>query len=195
MDAAVGAVADAVDRAAGGPTTLVGLSLGGYVAMAAAARHPERVRALVIAGASQEPIGFWSIGFRVLGMLLRWAPRRPATALDRWFFSARYPADIARAVMDGGTWPRGGAVAVASLVGRRFAPVLATYPGPTLILNGEFDVLFRAGERRFLGVARDGRRHLIRGGTHLTNLDRPDAFAAAVRAFLRSQPEGSEDRR
>jgi len=189
MDAAVAAVVAAVDREAGGRTTLVGLSLGGYVAMETASRHPERVRALVIAGASQEPIGFWSIGFRVLAALLRWAPSGPAAALDRWFFGTRYPADVARAVLDGGTWPRGGAIAVGSLVGRTFAPVLAAYPGPTLVLNGEFDVLFRSGERRFLAAARDGRRRVIRRATHLTNLDRPAAFAAAVRAFIRGLPE------
>lgn len=194
MDVAVAGVVDAVDREAGGRATLVGLSLGGYVAMETAARHPERVRALLIAGASQDPIGFWSIGFRVLGALLRWAPRGPAAALDRRFFSARYPADVARAVLDGGTWARGGAVAVRSLIGRPFAPVLAAYPGPSLILNGEFDVLFRAGARRFVGAARDGRLQVIPRATHLTNLDRPDAFAAAVRAFVRRLPESVEDR-
>lgn len=195
MDDAVSAVVATLDREARAPAALVGLSLGGYVAMETAARHPERVRALVLAGASQEPVGFWSIGFRVLGFLLRWAPPGPAGAFDRWFFRARYPDSVAQAVIDGGTWPRGGAIAVTALVGRRYAPVLGAYPGPTLILNGEFDVLFRAGERRFLGAARDGRRRVIRGATHLTNLDRPDAFAAAVRAFLRGLPEASEDGR
>ena len=36
---------------------LVGLSLGGYVAMTVAGRHPEKVRGLVIAGSTREPVG------------------------------------------------------------------------------------------------------------------------------------------
>lgn len=185
MEAAVAVVLDAIDHEGRGRAVVVGLSLGGYVAMEVAARHPDRVRALVIAGASQDPTGFWSIGFRVLASVLRWAPPRPAVAVDRWMFRVRYPRDVAAAVIDGGLWARGGSVAVGSLVGRRFAPVLGAFAGPTLIINGEFDVLFRAGERRFLAAAVDGRRTIIRGATHLTNLDRPDAFAGALRAFVR----------
>ena len=39
--------------------------------------------------------------------------------------------------MAGGFWSIGGAAAVRTLVGQRFAPRLAAYPGATLILNGE----------------------------------------------------------
>ena len=43
------------DNAVGGRAVVVGLSLGGYVAMTLAASRPELVRGLVIAGASAEP--------------------------------------------------------------------------------------------------------------------------------------------
>lgn len=192
MDGAIDAVVESIEREAGGRAVLVGLSLGGYVAMEVAARHPERVRALVLAGSSQDPTGFWSIGFRVLRTLLRWAPLRPTDALHRWVFTARYPRDVADAVIAGGFWSRGGSIAVGCLVGRPFAPRLGAFAGPTLLINGEYDVLFRIGERRYLRAAADARRTVLRGATHLTNLDRPDGFAAAVARFVRGLPSDAE---
>lgn len=62
-------------------------------------------------------------------------------------------------------------------------PELAAYPGPTLILNGSFDVVFRLGQRGFRAVAQDGRIVRLNGATHLSNLDRPAAFNLAVRRF------------
>lgn len=192
MDAAVASVVSAVDEQGGGRAALVGLSLGGYVAMDVAARYPERVRALVLSGASQDPVGFWAIGFRALGFILGRSPLGPLDFVNHWFFQLRYPSDVARAVQDGGFWSRAGAVAVNSLTGRRFLPLVAAYGGPVLLLNGELDIVFRAGERRFLAAARDGRRVVVPWATHLVNLDRPDAFAAAVRTFVRGlPPEGT----
>ena len=53
-----------------------------------------------------------------------------------------------------------------------------------LIVNGEYDVIFRLGARRFVGGARNVRRVRIRGAMHLADLDRPEAFTTAVRRFV-----------
>ena len=50
-------VADVIAGHGSGPVILVGLSLGGYVAMDVAAREPGLVGGLVLAGASVEPGG------------------------------------------------------------------------------------------------------------------------------------------
>jgi pimeloyl-ACP methyl ester carboxylesterase len=75
---------------------------------------------------------------------------------------------------------------VRALVGQRFKPRLAAYPGPSLLINGEFDLFFRPTERAFADVAADPRRAMIRRATHLTNLDQPEAFSALIRRFARS---------
>ena len=62
-------------------------------------------------------------------------------------------------------------------------PRLAAYPGPTLILNGEFDLPFRLSAPAFAAAARRPRRVRLAGATHLANLDRPLAFSEAVRRF------------
>jgi pimeloyl-ACP methyl ester carboxylesterase len=185
LDGAADRVADVIDRVGGGRAVVVGLSLGGYVAMVLAARSPERVRGLVIAGATAEPVGPRSLGYLGLAWVMETFDRHGLDALNRWFFRARYPAAIAEPIIADGFWSDGGATALRALVGERFIPRLAAYPGPTLLLNGEYDVFFRPGSRRFARAAHDARRVLLRGATHLTNLDEPAAFNEAVRRFAR----------
>lgn len=185
LDAARELIIRAIEDAASGPAILVGLSLGGYVAMDVAARRPDLVRGLVIAGATAEPTSYRAVAYRALAAALgRIRPERLAR-LNEWFFRARYPAAIADPIVLAGWTFEGGSVAVRSLVGERFRPRLAAYPGPTLILNGELDLLFRLFERSFAAVAADPTRIVIRRAAHLSNLDQPERFSAAVRQFAR----------
>ena len=177
-------LARVIERAAGGRAVVVGLSLGGYVAMDLAARRPELIRGLVLSGATQEPIGLRARPYLALAWAIDRLGDRGMDRLNRWFFRTRYPPDIADPIIEAGFHSDGGSAALRALVGKRFAPRLAAYPGPVLILNGELDVLFRLGAKRFAGAARDVRRVRLRGATHLANLDRPEAFTAAVRKFV-----------
>jgi pimeloyl-ACP methyl ester carboxylesterase len=106
--------------------------------------------------------------------------------LNTWFFRVRFPPAISEPIIAGGFWSAGGASALRAIVGERFIPRLAVYPGSTLILNGEFDLGFRLWAPAFAAAARDARRVRLAGATHLANLDRPAAFTEAVRRFARS---------
>jgi len=187
LDGAADVVAAVIrNEVPGGRAVVVGLSLGGYVAMALASRYPQRVRGLVLAGATAEPVGIRSIPYRVLAGILDRFDGPALVRLNTWFFRIRYPASIAEPIVAGGFWSRGGARAVRGLFGQRFVPRLAAYPGRTLILNGEWDLLFRLSAGTFAAAARDARRARLRGALHLSNLDRPAAFSDAVRHFARS---------
>lgn len=190
MDFTVAGAADELSRvvaeAAGGRAVIVGLSLGGYVAMELAAREPVRVRGLVLSGATQEPVGLQATPYLALAWAMERFDGRGLDALNGWFFRMRFPPAIADPIVASGFYSAGGAVALRDLVGRRFAPRLATYDGPVLILNGEFDPLFRLGAGRFARAARDARRIRLGGASHLANLDRPEAFNEAVRRFMGS---------
>jgi pimeloyl-ACP methyl ester carboxylesterase len=187
LERAADLLADTIrDHASGGRAVVVGLSLGGYVAMALAARQPERVRGLVLAGATAEPVGIRSLPYRALAVVLDLFDGPRLDRLNAWFFRTRYPAEIAEPIVAGGFWSKGGATALRELFGQRFVPRLAAYPGPTLILNGQWDLLFRLSAGTFARAATDARRVRLAGALHLSNLDQPAAFNEAVRRFARS---------
>lgn len=174
-----------IEEAAGGHAVVAGLSLGGYVAMDLAARRPELVRGLVLSGATAEPIGLRSGPYQALAWAMgRWDGPR-LDALNRWFFTRRFGPTVGAAISEGGFWSAGGAVALRALMGERFADRLAAYPGPVLLINGEWDLPFRLFAPAFARRARDVRRVRLPRATHLANLDQPAAFNAAIRRFVR----------
>lgn len=182
--------ADELERviveAAGGRAVVVGLSLGGYVAMDLASRAPDRIRGLVLAGATQEPVGLRGKPYLALAWAVDRLAGRGLVRLNGWVMRVRYGPAIADPINADGVVPAGGSGALRALVGERFIPRLAAYPGPVLIVNGELDVPFRLGAPSFARVARDPRRVVVRGAAHLVNLDQPAAFNKAVRRFMRS---------
>lgn len=187
LEGAADLVSDVVDRAAGGRAVLVGLSLGGYVAMAVAGRSPERVRGLVLAGSTREPAGPIRAGFALMGWTLQLVPEALLRRLVAVTFRRRYGPEIATAVLAEGYYARGGSLAIRRLPGGRFRERLVSYGGPVLVINGDSDLVFSVGERRFLeGLPGVSRRRLR--AAHLSNLDRPDEFSAAVDAFAASLP-------
>lgn len=189
LDAAADAVEAALADEKIGRAVLVGLSLGGYVAMATAARTPQRVRGLVLAGATAEPAGPAAAAFRLFAWALGVAPQRPFDALNTWFFRRRYPPEIAEPIVTAGYWSRGGARAVRTLPRTSFRDRLLAYGGPILVVNGDLDFVFRLGERSFLRGVANVTRRTLRWTTHLSPLDRPDAFSAAVRRFVERLPD------
>ena len=188
LDAAAGAVEAAILAGGGRRAVVVGLSLGGYVAMATAARAPELVRGLVLAGSSAEPSGPAAAAFRLFAWVLGAAPQRPFDALNTWFFRRRYPPEIADPIIAGGYWSKGGAAAIGTLPRERFRDRLIAYRGPILAINGDLDLVFRLGERSFLRGVPNVTRRVLPWTTHLSPLDRPDAFARAVRRFVEGLP-------
>jgi len=185
-------LARAIDAEAGGRAVVVGLSLGGYVAMDLAARRPELIRGLVLSGATTEPVGVFAMPYLALAWFMNRFDGPALNALNRWFFRARFGRAIADPIAAGGFWSAGGAESLRALVGERFIPRLAAYPGPTLILNGEWDVMFRLTVEGFARAASDVRRVRLRGATHLANLDKPGAFSFAVRRFVEGLPARDE---
>jgi pimeloyl-ACP methyl ester carboxylesterase len=186
--AVIAAVAPPADRRA----IVIGLSLGGYVGMQLIGRHPELVRGLVLSGATAEPVAWRSAPYRGLAWILERFDGRRLDALNAWFFRTRFPPEIAEPIVAGGFWYAGGAAALRSLVGQSFVPRLAAYDGPTLLLNGTWDVPFRLSARTFARAARRPRRVRLAGATHLANLDRPLAFDAAIRRFAAACAEAEQ---
>jgi pimeloyl-ACP methyl ester carboxylesterase len=182
LDAAVEILRAAVDVAAGGRAVVVGLSLGGYVSMAFAARYPDRVRGLVVADASLEPVGLAGVAVHAYGWYMRWLPGRLVRAVNVALFRRAYGRTLATELAAGYD-SRAGGRAVRSLPGQRFRDRLRAFGGPVLIVNGDRDIVFAAAEQRFIAGLENVTVRRLAGAAHLSNLDQPDAFTEAVAAF------------
>lgn len=182
--AAADVVASAIEaETADGRAVVVGLSLGGYVAIDTADRHPERIAGLVLSGCSAEPVGPGALPFLALAWVLEHAPVRALDAVNRWYFRLRYPARLAEPIVEGGFWGAGGAQALRALIGGRFMDRAAWLWTPVLVVNGALDPVFGPGGDTLASACRSGRHAVVRQAMHLVPLDRPRAFSRLVAGF------------
>lgn len=175
--------------------TLVGLSMGGYVALAFYREYPDAVRALVLADTratadthaarerrlqsaeKAEREGAAAIADDMAPLLLG-----KTTQQTRPDIVARV-----RAMIEGNS-PQAIAAAQRGMAARRDSTyMLAAIDFPTLILVGAEDGLTPVAEAEAM---RDGirgtRLRVIEGAGHLSNLERPQEFNAALSEFLES---------
>lgn len=184
-------VRDLLDRLGIDRAVVGGVSMGGYVALAFARRHPERLRGLVLvctkSGADSPEgralrdkaadlvrrEGTGAIAAQMLPkMLAPGAAHSPALAeVDRVMRRQSPEAVIG---------------ALAALRDRPDAtPGLSSISVPTLVVSGVDDAIIPRSEAALLASRIHGSRLFsIAHAGHLAHLDAPDPFDAAVREFL-----------
>jgi len=189
VDGFADVVAERIAGMRGGRAAVCGLSLGGYAALSLAARHPDRVAALVLANTRAEAdTPEAAEGRHRSAALVRESGTAPF--LDDFIPRMVAPGDdasrdAARAIADRQD-PEAVAGALEALAGR--ADRRADLPGmaqPALVIVGTEDALTPPpfSETLVAGLP-DAELVVIPGAGHLTALERPEAFAAAVGPFL-----------
>ena len=166
-----------------GRAVLVGLSLGGYVAIDTAEAHPELVEGLVLAGCSGEAFGALATPFKVFRAMLARGPRPLQQIISLAFVRSRYRRHTAEPIVEGGFWPDGGAAALTALIGRRYLDRLSRLWTPVLVVNGALDLVFGPQGEYWAASCRRGEQVVIPLAMHLSNLDRPSTFARLVASF------------
>lgn len=193
MDRAADDVVALLDHLGIARATIVGLSMGGYVAFALQRRHRARVGALVLADtraaadtedgrvkraeliALARAEGSGAIADKQVVGLLGATTRAENTALVE-----RVRATIAQTPVEA-------IIAGAEALRDRpdATPQLATIDVPTLLLCGEEDAVTRASEMRTVAAAIPAAQlEILPRAGHLSNLEQPGTFNAALVAFL-----------
>ncbi len=165
-----------------------GVSLGGQTALWLAVHAPERVSGVVAAntGARIGTTALWNQRIRDAEMLGMQALVEPAMA--RWFtprFRRSNPAAVERfRHMLGGCSPTGYAGCCAALRDADLRADLHRIERPTLVIVGADDDATPPAAGRAIREQVAGAELLALDAAHLANVERPDAFAAGVLAFL-----------
>ena len=175
------AIDDAV-RGLGGRAVVVGLSLGGYLGIAYAARHLDRVAGLVASGCSTVPDQPLTGAWRRVAQLVERLPDRGAR-LNQVLVDRMLPPSGAAAVAEGGVALDVLVDLLAEMRTLRTLEDLAAIRCPVWIVNGQWDH-FRTQERTFVRACPTARLVTVRGASHLVNLVRPVGFNRVLLAAL-----------
>ncbi|GAA1057485.1 lysophospholipase [Agromyces luteolus] len=179
LDDALDTIGEALGESVPGvPRLLVGLSLGGYLSIEFAARHPQGLDGLVAASCGTRPRGAGLHGYLRLADAIGRLPDRGRALNDRMarlFLSAAAVDDI----VAGGVALDVMRPAITAVGELDLEASIAAVEVPIWFVNGRYDH-FRFEERRMLRAAADGRLVHIEGATHLVSLARPEEFTAAV---------------
>jgi len=184
MDDVVAWLSDLVQQQAGGRAIVAGISLGGYLAMEFASRHPEQVAGAVLASCTAEPTGPGAAIFLAATWFMSLAPLPLLRAMKRLAGRFLYAPSMAHLLE--GFYFRGGARGIRAVLWHSYIKKIRAYPGPVLFINGQRDYPFRSSERRFLAAARRGRLEVIPRAYHVCNLDDPGRVTSLIREFAQS---------
>lgn len=194
--AAMTVIREAVEaRTPGQRVVLAGHSLGAYLAMLYADRHPSALDALVLVGASAEPVGPLAGAYRQFAAVL------PSVGAERM-------ARVSNAIMrrlGARADELPGAESYAALPAawqvvfdECRADLLEQVECPIVLVNGQFDQM-RVHVRRFAAAGRDTRVVTVPRATHLLPLTHAGELSDVLRTALwpgpaedPSWPEGTQ---
>ncbi|MFL5612875.1 MAG: alpha/beta fold hydrolase [Gemmatimonadaceae bacterium] len=176
-------------------TTVVGLSMGGYIAFALWRRAPHRVNALVLAD-TRAGVDTPDTRQRRHELIALAHSEGPGAVVERQLVGLlgkstreRQPdvEESVRAIAQSATVD-GIVGALEAMLGRQDSvPTLATIKVPTLIVVGDEDVITPPKEARAMHAAiQESRLEVLAGAGHLSSLEQPAAFNALMREFVLS---------
>lgn len=172
---------------------LGGLSMGGYVALRAADREPDRIHGLVLA--DTKAAGDDNAGRVKRAQAARAVRAKGMAAFADGLLPALFPKErltpptpavtAVRAMIEG-TSPEGAAFALGAMAARLdLRERLPTMTMPALVVVGDQDTLTPPSDAEALVEALpDATLVRLAGAGHVSNLEAAEAFTAAVRAFL-----------
>lgn len=190
LEAHVDDVAHLLDRLGIERATLVGLSMGGYIALAFAQRHPARLARLALADTKSTPDTAEGKAAREQNIAL--AAREGTGALVERLLpkllSTRASTEVAAYVRSlGASQPTGSVQSALAAMRDRpdTSPLLPTLRVPAAVIVGEADSITPVSDARAMSSALPrAELTVIPDAGHLANLEAPGAFTAALERLL-----------
>lgn len=194
MDDYAIAVGDLMDCLQLDDAVVVGLSMGGYVALAMYRQLPARFSGLVLADTRPQADSADGRAGRAR-LRERLAQQGPAAVADQMLpqlLSPDAPADVVatvRAMIEGAN-PAGIDAAILAMMGRPDSRDLLPHVAcGTLVLAGEHDAITPVAEADAMQRAIPrATLTVVAGAGHLSNLEQPDAFSRVLADFLLAHP-------
>lgn len=177
--AAVADMAAVLDACGVRRAVIGGLSLGGFISLLFNLAYPERVIALMLFDCGP--------GYRKDGPREEWnrmAELRARELETQGLAAVSASAEVAIARHRSA---QGLANAARGMLAQRDAAVIESLPSirvPVLVLAGADDAPFLASTDYMAAKITGAQKVIIEGAGHASNIDRPQAFSAAVRSFL-----------
>jgi 3-oxoadipate enol-lactonase / 4-carboxymuconolactone decarboxylase len=172
-----------------------GLSMGGAVGQWLALNAPDRLAALVLANTSSKFASDLLEGRRRT-VLESGIPAIVDAVMSRFFSPENLTAPHAQSVRSVllGTNPTGYAGCCAALRDFNTRPLLGKIQAPTLVIASDSDASTPwAGHGKFLALEIPNAHDFRMATAHLSNLERPRSFTAAVLEFLQSVSDEPAD--
>jgi len=191
MDALVDDAARVIREWGAGPVVWVGLSLGGMVGQGLAIRHPELVRALVLANTTSRYPEAAQAGWaqRIAAVEQGGLAAIADTVMERYFhagFRAAHPESVAafRATLLRGS-AAGYAATCQAVRAVDWTDRLARIACPTLVIAGALDAGAPVAMSQAIAERIPGARlEVLAEASHLSVVEQPAAFAALLDGFL-----------
>ena len=189
-----------MDAAGVGSAWILGMSMGGMIALELALMSPERVRGLVLGsvnpyGKRSTSCGIWP---QLLLFISAFSPKKTARKIQAWVtlsdaFLKETGKDKADAMMD--QWDQWAAMEpfrikgllahTAAIFSHNSGDRLEQLNAPTLLMAGELDRLVPPANSRMMSeVIRDAELHIMPSCGHNIETERPEDMIALVRRFI-----------
>lgn len=191
MDTLTGDMVALIEQLELGPVHYIGLSMGGFVGMRLAARHPGLVRTLTLLDTSAQPEPSENVGkYKMLATIYRLFGIGPVRRKVEPIMFAQSTLDdpVKRPMID--EWvtglsavPRGGMKkAIMAVVNRDgIEGELATIDAPTLVIVGEEDTATVPAKAEHIAASIEGARlEVVSGAGHSSCLEQPEAITRLI---------------
>ncbi len=197
MDTVAADAAELIRSLVGGPVHFIGLSMGGFVGMRLAARHPELVKSLILleTSANAEPLENLP-QYKLLNGLVRWVGVIPpiASKVMKIMFAKSWLADPAQ-VDSIRQWKKELTSNKKSITGpvegviyrKGVEEELANISCPTLVIVGDEDVATTPQKAAFIhqGIA-GSKLETISGAGHSSCIEKPEEVNRLLKDWLES---------